>query len=530
LARAADFDLAGALASPSFTPGVRDAPALVELVVGGAEPAAQRAAAALAKLGAQGRAAIVTRLGGGGPVGGDTAELGDGAVARLVGAIGLMARGGDSDALALVLERVHDAHVRVRRAAISALGKIRGDAARTALLARWDAGDIPPDEKRSLVEALGKIGGPDVLTRLEGLDAGGDAELARRHSRAKLMVTRTAGRDVPSSVRTDVALPGVDVVLRCKPGLAGLLVDELGSVGLRAQMTGDSTAVLPRFSGTWSSLHASRLWSHGALRVPLARGDGLEARIEATLGSKTVRGALEALTSGPIRYRLGFPRGHRRSLVWKLADQMSWLVNDPIDTTWDVLVDDERAVLEITPKKAPDPRFAWRVAEVPAASHPTVAAALAWAAGVVPTDRVWDPFVGSGAELIERALRGPVASLTGSDADDAALAAARVNVAAAGMTARLERGDARSFEPGTVDLVITNPPLGSRVHVDAARLLSECLPPSVRWPALGVRLVWITPPTRHTSPAAERAGLRRIRSLPIDLGGVRGQLERWDRS
>ena len=34
---------------------------------------------------------------------------------------------------------------------------------------------------------------------------------------------------------------------------------------------------------------------------------------------------------------------------------------------------------------------------------------------------------------------------------------------------------------------------------------------------------------RKTSPAAEAQGLRRSRSLAVDLGGVRGHLERWDK-
>ena len=61
-----------------------------------------------------------------------------------------------------LLARVGDPGVRVRRAAIAALGKLGGDDARAALLARWDAGDAPPDERRTLVEALGKLGGDDV--------------------------------------------------------------------------------------------------------------------------------------------------------------------------------------------------------------------------------------------------------------------------------------------------------------------------------------------------------------------------------
>src|SRR5262249_17949599 len=50
VARPANFDLALELARPGFTPGARDAPALVELIARGDEPAATRAGPALAGL------------------------------------------------------------------------------------------------------------------------------------------------------------------------------------------------------------------------------------------------------------------------------------------------------------------------------------------------------------------------------------------------------------------------------------------------------------------------------------------------
>ncbi|HTR51682.1 MAG TPA: methyltransferase, partial [Kofleriaceae bacterium] len=131
--------------------------------------------------------------------------------------------------------------------------------------------------------------------------------------------------------------------------------------------------------------------------------------------------------------------------------------------------------------------------------------------------------------LGERARLGPYRSLAGSDNAEAALAAARANLAAAGVTAELVLADARTYAPGPVDLVITNPPLGSRVAVDAAQLLVAALPSFARQLAPGGRLVWITPAPRKTSPVAEQLGLRRTRALAVDLGGVRGQLERWDR-
>ena len=124
-----------------------------------------------------------------------------------------------------------------------------------------------------------------------------------------------------------------------------------------------------------------------------------------------------------------------------------------------------------------------------------------WAAEPRDGERVWDPFFGSGVELVERARRG-ACTLIGTDIDNEALAAAKANLAAAGVTATLANGDARTHAPGPVDLIITNPPLGSRVHVDAGALLVEALPNFARALAPGGRLVWITPSSKKTTPAA----------------------------
>jgi len=534
VARAADFNLAAALASPSFTPGQKDAPALVELVVAGEEPAAQRAATALAKLDG-GRAAVEARLAGAGPIGGDTAELGDGPTARLVGVIGLLARGGDTAARAALIERTRDVHVRVRRAAINALGKLGGDEALAALHARWDAADVTPDERRTLVEALGKIGDESTRGKVFVLETAGDAELERLKQRALLMIDRTHSRTKTSTIKPDgiICYP-MDVILRCKRGLVLLLVEELASHGLDARPESEGAVLELGRNERWDKLYASRLWTSAALRIPLhGRRWSLEEQIKSALEQRQTIINLKWLTDGDIRYRLSFANGKHRALIWRVAQMLSssffGYVNDPTDSTWEFFVDEEAERMEMTPKKAVDPRFAWRVADVPAASHPTVAAALAYVAGAKPTDRVWDPFVGSGAELVERARLGPFASLTGSDLDGDALAAAQKNIDAAGLSARLVSGDARTFDPGGTDLVITNPPLGSRVHVDAATLLCDALPHFARVLASGGRLVWITPSTKRTSPVAERVGLRRTQQHFVDLGGVRGQLERWEK-
>jgi hypothetical protein len=349
-----------------------------------------------------------------------------------------------------------------------------------------------------------------------------------------LMLDRTARRDAESAIALDVPPPAaLSIVLRCKPGLAPLLAEELALHGLAPHPRGDGSVAIT-LAAPLAMLQRSRLWASAAIEIPIARDGELGERVIAALTAPPVRALLAAWTRGPIRWRLGFAHGHKRAVVWRVAKEVTArapeLVNDPTQTTWDVVLDAGERALELVPRRAADARFAWRVAEVPAASHPTVAAALAFVAGARDTDRVWDPFVGSAAELVERARLGGYRSLAGSDLDEGALAAARANLDAAGLgAARLERGDARTFDPGEVDLVITNPPLGSRVQLDAAGLLVDALPHLTSRLAAGGRLVWITPATRKTSPVAERLGLRRSRALPVDLGGVRGTLERWDR-
>lgn len=522
MARSPDFDLAAALAQPNFTPAQKDVGALVELVARGDE----RAPAALAGLGERARGELIARL---------ERETDEAAHARVVSALGLLARRGDAIATARVIDTLAHASPRVRRAAISALGKLAGDHAaiadaRAALLARWDAGDVTADERRALAEALGKLGGDDALARLRALDPAGDAELARRRDRALLIAHRTAQRDAAdeSSVRDDVApLAPITVLLHCKAGLAELLVDELKAHAIAARALVHDRVELV-LAAPWRTLWASRLWSLGALVVPRPPGELAES---VTRGIVAARPLLAAWTRGPIRWRLDVPHGKQRAIVWRVARDVTAaapeLVNDPTETTWDIAPRD--GVIELRPRKLADPRFAYRVADIPAASHPTIAAALAFVAGARAADRVWDPFAGSGLELIERAKLGPVRSLAGTDLAPAALDAARANLAAAGVHAELVRGDSRAAA-GTrdLDLAITNPPLGSRVQLDAPRLLGELLPVIARRLARGGRLVWITPAPRHTGPIAERAGLRCALSRPIDLGGVTGQLERWD--
>jgi 23S rRNA G2445 N2-methylase RlmL len=175
-----------------------------------------------------------------------------------------------------------------------------------------------------------------------------------------------------------------------------------------------------------------------------------------------------------------------------------------------------------------DPRFSYRKRDVPAASHPTIAAALARVAGVQNDEVVWDPFVGSGLELIERALLGPYRRLIGSDLDSEALEAARENFASAGIRdAELVRANALEWTPEGVTLIVSNPPMGRRVARDGSirNLLEQFTRHAYEVLRAGGRVVWLSPLPKLTASAAVRAGFEVARGPALDLGGFDAQIQ-----
>nr|WP_231583727.1 methyltransferase domain-containing protein [Cellulomonas sp. A375-1] len=167
-----------------------------------------------------------------------------------------------------------------------------------------------------------------------------------------------------------------------------------------------------------------------------------------------------------------------------------------VDPGWDVLV-----------RVGPRPLSArtWRVTDFPGAANATIAAAMVRLAGVRADERVLNLMCGSGTLLIERLLAGPAAAAVGIDHDDDALAAARDNLEAAGLTRRaaLVRADALhpsswATGPGAdvrpADLILADPPWGTLhgSHSGAAALHSGLLRAAHEVAADGARLVVLT--------------------------------------
>lgn len=529
--RSPDFNLGHALSDPGFTPRVRDVPALLEHVATG-DDLADAAERSLLRVGVPAGLVAAERAGEAAPI----------ERFRLTRLVGRLAAEGDGSALApFLLARLEDSDDRTRRAAANALGKARPTGAAEALAAALARESEGPTRK-ALIEALGKAGGEAAVTAL-GREASGLPGSVE--AKARLMAERTVAREVASAIDGSRALEGpVPVVLRCRAGLERILMGELDAE-LRAHVARrplGGARIEAELSGPLDRLFHARTMLSFAFPLPeirVDRGADLAPVIADALTSKAARSLFQRFTSGPVRYRLGWASGgKRRAVVWRAASEVRErsralgidLINDPTSSLWDVTVFEAVGSIriELSPRLA-DPRFTYRKGDVPAASHPTIAAALVRAGGVAPNDIVWDPFMGSGMELCERALAGPYQMMIGTDRDPNAIAVARENLAAAGARdAILMAGDATSIAlPGRPTLILTNPPLGRRVErtSELSPMLDRLMARAARSLVQGGRMVWIAPFPEKSDLVALRAGLEITLAEDVDMGGFTGRLQ-----
>jgi 23S rRNA G2445 N2-methylase RlmL len=581
-------EVRAALADPGFTPGARDVAPLVELVLADEEmgdaaarvlpragaAAVQAALARSAEATPRGRVRLARIAVRAGTPTGDEARawlvrhLADAepAVRRAAAAeLGKPALASADVAPALQAALAGESDASTRRALMAALGKIGGEGAAAAL-------DAAAPGSASSRTAAGRDRGA------------GDASTERVRSRAALMAARPAARGAGVRIELDRPPPrATPVILHCRNGLEPLLVSELAkdlAAGPAQDGFGRGGRVAAMLRDAPATLLRSRIMLEFGFPLPVvevAAHGGLPEAIAAALGGERAAEVLATCTRAAdgapspvgqlpagIRYRIRWTRaGKRRAQVWDAALAIRAarpeLVNDPSDSDWQVVVHelappekpsgppprsepetaaaqgaarsrDARVLVELQPRFV-DPRFAYRVGDVPAASHPTVAAALVHASAPRHDDVVWDPFVGSGLELCERARAATYARLIGSDLRADARETARRNLESVGAERfELLIGDARSLQPPvTPTVVITNPPMGRRVH--RGGMLEELLAAFLRHAAATLaprgRLVWVSPLGDKSARAAAAAGLRLGARHAIDMGGFVADLEVW---
>jgi len=527
-------ELAQRLCDPGFTPRTADVDSIVSLLEDDA--LARAAERAVARLRSPALPVLLARFERALPP----------ARARILRIIGrIAAQDGSPPAIEALVRALDDRDPKTRRNAAIAIGHLPGHGVEGALLRAWTR-DERPEMRRSLASSLGKIGSTRALALLQDAARSEDGDLVRVAERAIMMIERTASRPAGSKRRQieslRVAARPIDVIAVCRSGLEDLLAEELGSISVVTDVRVQAPSqVAARLRGSIRALLAARTML--SFRFPLPRqrlkeGATIDSAVARAVAGDEARMIFETWDRGAPRYRIAWADGgHRRGATWEaaraIAQAAPWLVNDPTDSTWQIVIANRLPFVDVAigPRRLHDPRFSWRARDVPAASHPTIAAALARVSGARPDDIVWDPFVGSGAELIERSILGPCRSLIGSDTDDFALAAARENFATAGIRPTLQRADALTLHPPGVTLIVTNPPMGRRTSrvPGVTELLDRFVAHASRVLRPGGRLVWIAPWPARARKAAAQAGLQLGWAKTVDLGGFDAEMQRWNK-
>ena len=458
--------------------------------------------------------------------------------AALVRAVGVVfsecgPRSEKDDVAAWMRSLLRDSDEKIRRYAMAALPKIgAGSTEENALIDFLEKENPPERERKYLAKALDKIGGRATLhvaERLPGQTAlKVRASMAREESPAEINLDRPVG-----------GFDGLRIHLRARRGLEDFLRREIeASRHTRpffqvAESRPGLVVISAKACFTLSDVFTLRCFGSMGLVLGTAANSDVE-EIASLIVSRKARELFRNLTQGAIRYRLEFPfLGHRRGLVRDIANRAYALcpeiLNDARRCPWAVEIHPcgRQFTVELRPRLSPDPRFSYRKMDVPAASHPPLAACMALLAGNSGRDVVWDPFCGSGLELIERGLLGGVTKIFGTDRSAAAINIAKSNLAASGLRTEAEflHGDFRTahIAPGSISQIITNPPMGRRVPIpDLAGLIADLFQTASKALQPGGTLVFANPLSMQPSDPRLKLETRRR----VDLGGFDVHLER----
>jgi predicted RNA methylase len=458
---------------------------------------------------------------------------------RLLGRLGQ--RSTDPRLGELLRSLLSDQEPRVARSAIVAMGKLPSRFASTfgaeaALIELLPRSAEP--ERRAIIDALGKIGTAAAVAALDGIAEEGGEREAGLMRRAKLRLGRSSVvYDDADRILLDVPLGDVGtVVVLHRRGLSEIVGRQLSAL-VQSEPDGLERRRLLGYAGTLGELYRSRSLLVPALAVELVRPSD-ESRwatvIADAICQPRVVDAIVRLTSTLPRLRFTLPReGHQRSLLWEISEAVARKTDriqaNPQVALWEAEIDrGSRPRIFLVPRRFEDPRFTYRVRDISGASHPTIAAALADMLDVREDDVIWDPFVGSGLELIECALARPYRELIGTDNNSRSLEAAAANVAAARIErVRLLNADARTARLQGITGIVTNPPLGIRHHRDGqlGQLLLDFLANARHLLRPSGRIVWLSPLPSQTARQAKELGFSVTCHGTVDVGGLSPELQ-----
>lgn len=260
--------------------------------------------------------------------------------------------------------------------------------------------------------------------------------------------------------------------------------DLFGLCGYRAGL-GASSAALDKIRA--AAREAPLVEAALAARVKLSPG---------TRAGRRLKFRVIARMAGEHEYRrVDFQRAVERGILER-ADHTWRLEEEDADAEFWASMIDAEFFLTV---RLSDDRMRhrdYKAAHRPASLRASSAAALAWLSQPREDDVVLDPFCGAGTILIERAHLGRYAMLLGSDRDQAALAAARINVGARYKPIQLENWDAGAIPLGdaSVSKIVTNLPWGLRYgsHGENRKLYPQWIREFIRVLKSGGVMVMLT--------------------------------------
>lgn len=435
-----------------------------------------------------------------------------------------------------------DPQEKIRRYAAAALPKIGAGEQGEAKLLDVLKNSREEREQRHLGRALEKVGGAATLA------LAGEGVLPRlTEQKVKAGVAR---REQPATLNLEATLPvdgSLRLHLRCRRGLEKFVKAEAAEKlrphdGFRiGTLRPGCVTVEATQEFSLAAIYRPRCFATLGFHLGTIRDDAPDwvGSLAACIASPDARALMQAATSGVPRYRLDFTeRGHRRGAIRRVVERTyeiaPEILNDSREAPWsvDIIPTGEgrkESFVELRPRLYPDPRLAYRQDDIPAASHPPLAACMVRLAGHQSNEVVWDPFCGSGLELVERGLLGGVKALYGTDLDGKAIEVAKANLSAANLSDIKPILECRDFRdagipPGSISLVITNPPLGRRVRVkDLQGLIADLFKAAAMALKPGGRLVFANP--LRLGP--EDPSLKMEFRQPIDMGGFDCRLEMY---
>ena len=444
---------------------------------------------------------------------------------------------------------LQDPEEKIRRYAMNALPKLgSSEESERAVL---DLLDEPTNERevKALSRTLNKIGGEATLAKLEALHNSKQA----LHQTEQKIKAQLARKEQSASIRLRATIKEgkkLRIHLRTRRGMEGFLRDELMahpklSKRFKILRTSPSCVALSAL-GAFTLAELYQLRTLGSVNFVLGVVEDHPKDTEALAGviaSELTQRLCALLSEGQPRYRLQFMRSKVpprkvQAIVDAAFALCPDLLNDARQSPWAIEVYPEKVgqSVELRPRVLPDPRFGYRVDDVPASTHPPLAAAMARMAGIEANEVVWDPFCGSGLELIERGLLGKVESIIASDIDPKATEIAASNLAAAGDLSdslAIHCDDFKNYKrmpeiaANSLSLIVTNPPLGRRVRIEDLKALIEAL---LRIAAEtlrpGGRLVLINPLKIEAAESSLNLAERHL----VDLGGFDCRVEKWVKS